>query len=235
MRQSLAKIAFLALTFAEFAAAGNTGGIFGPVVNGGHQSIQYRNAYDPDNHNFNQRLHYQRATSDDVMVRGLVQTKKTPQSTNDLDFFQAELFWQLEDVTPRWQQGFRFDARVGAENRPHQIGINWMHDVTLSPTLLARFLMLGSKQLGSHAQSGVTFQARSSLNYQLTDDWVLSFEVFSNLGTTGKFNGLSNQTQQVGPAIIGNLGKWQLFAGVLSGVTSSSPNNSFRFWLTKQF
>lgn len=235
MKQSLAYIAFLALAFSKLAVASNTGGVFGPLVNEGHRSIQYRNAYDPDNHNFTQRLHYQQATTADFMVRGIVQTKKTPESNFDLDFFQAELFWQLDDLTPSWQQGFRFDARVGVENRPHQIGINWMHDVTLSPTLLARFLMLGSKQIGSQAQSGVTFEARGSLNYQMTDDWVLSFEVFGNLGTTGKFNGLANRTQQVGPAIIGNLGKWQLFAGVLSGVTSSSPDTSFRFWLTKQF
>lgn len=89
--------------------------------------------------------------------------------------------------------------------------------------------MLGSKQIGSEAQSGVTFQARGSLNCPMIDDWILRFEIFSRLGTTGKFNGLSNQTQRVGPAIVGNLRKWQEFASDLRGVTDNSPDSNFRF------
>ena len=228
-------IVIFALLLCSSAQASNTGGVFGPAVNDGHRSIQYRNAYDPDNHNFTQRLHYQQATSDKLMYRGIVQTRKTADSINDFDFFQAELFWQFDDVTPNWQQGLRFDVRLRSENRPDQIGLNWMHDVNLSPTLLARFLVLTSAEFGSNARSGINLQARGSLNYAMSQNWTMSLELFSNLGTTGRFNGLSNQSQQIGPAVIGNIGKWQLFTGILLGATSASPDESFRFWLTRSF
>jgi len=231
-------IASLVPIFFVSAYGSNTGGVFGPGVKEGHQSIQYRSAYDPDNHNFAQRLHYQQSTSENLMFRGIIQSRKVYQPDSDIefDFFQAELFWQLEDVSTNWQQGLRFDARVRSDNRPHQIGLNWMHDFSLSPRVLARFLLLSSTEIGSNARSGINLQSRSSLNYRMNDSWTLSLEMFNNLGTTGNFNGLSNQNHQIGPALTGNLGDgWQIFAGVLAGVTDTTPDQSYRFWLTKSF
>ena len=57
---TLAALLFLAFVMPS-ALAQNTGAVFSPVVTEGHQSMQYRAAYDPDSHVFAQRLHYQRA------------------------------------------------------------------------------------------------------------------------------------------------------------------------------
>ena len=96
------------LLFAVPAAGQNTGGVFGPVVNDGHRSAQYRAAYDFDTYGLAQRVHYQQAINGDLMWRVLVQARKTADSRVDTDFVQGELFWQLPDPNPRWQHAVRF-------------------------------------------------------------------------------------------------------------------------------
>ena len=66
------------------AAAQNTGGVFPPSVDEGHKSAQYRAAYNADNDNFNQRLHYQQAINGDFMWRIIGQTRETASSDFDL-------------------------------------------------------------------------------------------------------------------------------------------------------
>ena len=71
------RIIFISICLSLFvttsAFAQNTGGIFGPVVNEGHSSLQYRATVDPNNSagdtGFAQRLHYQRAINTDFMWR----------------------------------------------------------------------------------------------------------------------------------------------------------------------
>lgn len=49
------------LLFSPFAFCQNTGGVFGPVVNEDHSSIQYRATYDPDSEGLAQRVHFQQS------------------------------------------------------------------------------------------------------------------------------------------------------------------------------
>ncbi|MEL7104098.1 MAG: hypothetical protein AAGL97_16220, partial [Pseudomonadota bacterium] len=109
MRYALMATAFVVST--PTALAQNTGGIFPPIVNEGHKSAQYRVAYNPDTEGLSQRVHYQQAINGDVMWRGLVSARKTDDSDVDVDFIQAELFWELSDDDDDWKTGFRFDAR----------------------------------------------------------------------------------------------------------------------------
>lgn len=214
----------------------STAGTFGPVVNGGHRSIQYRNAYDPDNHSFSQRLHYQQSVNDDIMWRGVIQTRKTIDSDNDFDFFQGEVFWQLADISENWKHGVRFDARFRSDGRSNQLGLNWTNQFAISPDFSARVLLLSSFEYGSQSRSGVVLQSRGHIAYKVDPDWTLSLELFNNYGSTANFNGVSNQVHQIGPALAGKIGDgWQVFAGFLAGVTSASPDESYRFWMTKSF
>lgn len=85
----------------------------------GHKSAQYRIAINPDNAlgetGFAQRLHYQQSLNGDMMWRVIGQTKKTSDSDFDLDFLQAELFWELSDDNDQHKTGLRFDARLRDE------------------------------------------------------------------------------------------------------------------------
>jgi hypothetical protein len=82
------RIAFLGLLLAATptALAQNTGGIFSPIVNEGHKSVQYRVTYDPDTDGISQRVHYQQAINGNLMWRGLVSARKSNESDVDFDF-----------------------------------------------------------------------------------------------------------------------------------------------------
>jgi len=116
-------LGFLILFFSSVtAAAQNTGGVFPPSVDEGHKSLQYRSAYNLENDNFAQRLHYQQAINGDFMWRIVGQTRETESSDFDFDFLQAELFWELSPEDTDYRHGVRFDARLRDDNRPHQVG-----------------------------------------------------------------------------------------------------------------
>jgi len=101
------------LSLSNVAFAQNTGGVFGPTVNQGHKSLQYRGAINPDNNfgetGFAQRLHYQQAINGDFMWRIL------------------GLFWELSGNDDKHKTGLRFDARLRGDNRAEQLGLNWMN------------------------------------------------------------------------------------------------------------
>lgn len=221
-----------ALSFAQ-----NTGGVFGPAVNEGHRSFQYRSAYDPSGPGgdsaFAQRFHYQQAIDGDFMWRVVGQTRKTVDSNTDFDYVQAELFWQL-DQTDDYLSGVRFDARVRDSNRPNQIGFNWMHQYNLSDDWTARLLLLTTLQFGDNAADGVLLQTRFSVGKNLSFGQV-GVELFNSWGSTEKIGSLNDQNHSIGPYISRALGEngWSLFAGALFGATKRAPDTEFRLWITK--
>ena len=79
------------------ASWGNTAGVFPPVVNEGHRSMQYRITIDPDSGAWGTRLHYQQSLDDSVMLRGIIHGSKNALGHSTFDFAQAELFWDLGD------------------------------------------------------------------------------------------------------------------------------------------
>mgnify|MGYP001826381749 FL=1 len=212
----------------------NTGGVFGPVVNEGHRSWQYRIAYDHDAHADAQRLHYQHAVNDDLMWRLVVQRREMADGDHEHDFVQGELFWQLPDVRNNWQQGVRFDLRASDGDRPHVFGMNWMNDLHLGERWMARFLVLTSMLFGENRDSGVILQTRASLNYRASANLNLALSMFNVYGFVDDMPDFEEQRHQIGPTLTANLGRgWAVRAGYLAGVNRSTPDDTFRLWLTK--
>ncbi len=235
LRKSRLLSVVLVLIFTQQSHASNVGGVFGPGVRAGDQSLQYRGAYDPDNNDFVQRLHYQQSLNDNVRLRGVLQARKTENSDVDFDFFQGELQWQLEG-SDTWQHAVRVDARIRDQGRVGSVGVNWANQFKLSPRLDARAIVLGLVEIGDAARSGVFLQTRASVSHKLNDRLRLSAELFSDYGSSSDFKSFDEQTHQVGPALSGKIENgWSFFSGVLLGANSASPDTSLRFWLTKTF
>ena len=217
------------------AHASNTGGVFGPVVNPEHQLWQYRVAYDDESHALAQRIHFEASSSNHLLWRGLVQSRKTDQGTTRFDFVQGELFWQLGDLGAQWQHGLRFDLRLRDGDRPDQFGLNWMHQFALNEHWQARLLALTTRQFGSNARSGIGVQTRASLTRRINSQHSLALSIFSDYGTTVDWRSGSDQVHQVGPTwSLRTPGGWQLLLGYLGGITAATPDHNVRLWLTKR-
>ena len=214
------------------AAANNTGGVFGPTVNEGHRSAQFRTAYD-DDHRLANRLHYQSALDDDFMWRIVGQLRKSNDRTTDFDYLQGELFWQLPDAGEGWRQGLRFDLRYRNDDRPHQLGLNWMHEWDIAADWSTRFLLLTTAQFGDNDRAGLGLQARGSVTRRLPQRQSLSMSWFSDYGTTADTRSGSEQVHQLGPTYEFNAtARWRVLIGALYGVTDATPDYTYRVWLT---
>lgn len=210
--------------------ASNTGGVFGPVVNEGHRSMQYR-AAEADGDLFAQRLHVQAASSDNLMWRVVAQNREA-----DFDYLQGELFWQLSNLQDRWSHGLRIDLRYRDADRPHQLGLNWMHEVRWSDRWSARGLLLTTVQFGSERRSGVGVQLRGSVTRKMQADQSLSLSWFSDYGTTAQWRSGRRQLHELGPTYQVKLGQdWSLLGGALFGLTDAASDTTFRIWLTRSF
>ena len=216
------------------SAAQNMGGVFGPVVDEGHRSIQYRNAYDLDSHGFAQRLHYQHALTGDSMLRIKIQAHKTPASRTDTDFVQGELFWQLADISDRWQHGLRFDVRVRTEGRPVTLGLNWTNQLEFGDRWQARFLVMTGIDVGEGAAGDVLLQTRASVYRAASDRLRLGVELYSAYGALDEIPSFDAQRHQAGPALVARIGAgWQLYSGVLFGLSGAAADTQARIRLTR--
>ena len=217
-------------------AAQGTGGVFGPVVNDGHRSLQYRLAYEFDSHLLAHRFDYQRALNGDLMLRGIVQTRETAASGADPDFFQGELFWQLPDVSRRWQHGLRFDVRIRTEGRPATLGVHWTNQFEFGSGWRARFVVLTTTDVGDGARSGVALQTRAGLSRAAGERLRLGIEMYSAYGAIDAVPSLDAQRHQVGPTLEARLGKdWRVYSGVLFGVTNATASAEARLRLGRTF
>ncbi len=218
------------------AAAQNTGGVFGPVVNDGHSSAQYRITYNPDTEGFAQRAHYQQALNDDLMWRVIGQTRKTTDSDFDFDYVQAELFWQLTDNDQAWQSGVRFDVRLRDDDRPGLLGAHWSNQFALAENWRARAVVLSSIDFGDNAADGLFVQTRGQIERGLENGNALGFEVYSAYGAVDNIRDFDDQNHQVGPYGVVKLNDdWAVLGQVLLGVTDAAADEELRLWLMRRF
>jgi hypothetical protein len=132
------------LTTPTVAFAQNTGGVFPPSFGPDHKSAQYRVALNTETDRFAQRLHFQQSLDERRVWRVVGQTRETSSSDFDFDYIQAELFWEIGKLDSKYRTGLRFDARLRDDNRPGQIGINWMHQWQLEDGWRARLVGLSA-------------------------------------------------------------------------------------------
>lgn len=225
-----------ALLLVTPAMAQNTGGVFGPVVNEGHSSFEYRATFDPDSNAFAQRIHYQEALNDDFMWRAVIGSRKTEDSDFDFDFFQAELFWELSDDDDDWKRGLRFDLRFTDEDRPHVFGINWANEYHFNEDWSGRFITLTAVEFGDNTRGGIFFQTRASLMRRVNADLSLGLELYSVYGSTDDFLGASDQTHQLGPVASFSVSEnLRVYTNVLFGLNENSEDPQLRLWFTRAF
>jgi len=221
------------------AWAQNTGGVFPPTVNQGHESLQLRVAVNPDRDDdvrHASRLHYQKAVNGDLMWRIVGQIRNTAENDVDFDFLQGEVFYELSDNDDRHQHGFRFDARLRPDSRAEQLGLNFINQFDLGEGWRLRALALTAVELGSTARDGVNLQSRFQISRRLQDKKTIGVELFNNYGNTGSIGSLRSQSHTIGPFFATPLANnVSLFLGPLFGLTQSSPDVEARLWLTRSF
>lgn len=218
------------------ASAQLTSGISGPEVSEGKRAAGYRAAYDPDSNGLAQRVHVDYALNGRMLVRGVIHARKTDAETVDFDYAQAELRWQMTPDGARWASGLRFDARLRDDDRPGQVSLHWLNQFRLSDTLTARFTAIGTVQTGSNRQSGTFLQTRGDLGWAIAPDIDVGAELYNSFGRTSDILPLSEQSHQIGPfADLPLTDSLSLRTSALFGVTSGSPDATFRVFLTQDF
>lgn len=234
MQKTIRSLAAVAALLPATLWAQNTGAVFGPVVNDGHESAQYRATYDVDSHGLAQRFHYQRSLSGDLMWRVIGQLRKNAESDTDEDFLQAELFWQLTPDGNPWQRGLRFDVRYRSEGRPAQVGFNWTNQYSFNAKWSSRGLLLTTVQFGEGATDGLFLQSRASLQYKIDASRATGLEMYSSYSRLDDIPSYEQQGHQLGPYLSQKLTPhYSLYAGALFRLNKSSPDSQLRFWITK--
>lgn len=217
-------------------AAQNTGGVYGPVVTEGHRALEYRSALDPDSDSFAHRIHYQRSLDDSRMWRVVAQSRHPDGGSARFDYLQAELFWQLADISEDWQTGLRFDVLVRDGDRPGLFSFNWTNDLRINERLSARFLAMIQKELGENASDSLILQTRARLRYVIDGESGAGIEMFNAYGPLAELSGFDNQSHQLGPFYDMRLAEgWQLFGSALLGASDASPDLDLRLWVTYSF
>lgn len=239
MRTSTATGLALASVFFVSASpvdADNTSGVFGPTVDEGHRSVQYRAGWDADSYRFAQRIHYQQAIDGDLRWRVIAQTRKTLDRDFDLDYVRGELLWQLSDIREGWRHALRFDARIRSEGRPALVAINWANEFDMGDRWRARFIAITSAELGDGRSRGLDFETRASMSYRWRPGISLGAELFSEYGRIDDIPSVSRQSHQAGPTMSFSVGEgWQVYGGTLFGLTDATPDTQLRFWTSRRF
>lgn len=232
------RVAILGLLLAAtpMAFAQNTSGVFSPVVNEGHKSAQYRVTYNPDTDGFSQRVHYQQAINGNLMWRAIVSARKTSESNVDLDFVQAELFWEWSDDDDLWKRGLRFDARIRDDDRPGLIGVHWTNQFPITGNWNGRFVALSALDIGDDARDGIFLQTRGNVFTKLEMGQTLGLELFNAYGSTDDIRDFDDQNHQIGPfASFPVTEQWSLFTSALIGLTDASADTELRLRITRGF
>lgn len=225
------------------AKAGNTGGVFGPTVSAGDQSLEYRYADADDTPSAAggpvHRLHYQHAFNDRYRGR-IVGQAQDQHGELDFDQLRLELQWQFQDAKvstsregrwSRWDSALRADLVKRDGGRPGDINLNWTNQWQLSPRWQLRGLLLTTRQIGDTRAPGLQIGSRFSLGYTYQRDHSVVLESFNSHGPLNELGIADTQLQQAGPALSG---RWQHLGYKLSylrGLNGTTPDDTLALWL----
>ncbi len=232
----------ICIFFNNSANAQATTNVYSSVISSALQGIEYRAAFVPEDGNiasrFRHRLHYQRLFKENLRWRTVIQGSDTINGNLDLDFFQAELLWQIRNSSVHsWDSALRFDARISLDNvNPDRIGVNWSNQFNLSDRWQARAIFLTAKDLGDGKRSGVLIRTWTQLRYRLQSGSTFAIEMFNSYGRTHSFGPFQRQKHQIGPLYSGRFNNGINYnLGILFGVSDAATNIDLRFFLSKSF
>ena len=220
------------------AQAGNTGGVFGPVISAQDRSIQYRYAQNSteldSNEDFTHRLHYQNALDQSTRLRVVGQFREGEDGHN-FDQLRLEGQWQFRDSRQqpnRWDSALRLDVVKRRGNLPTDLGINWTNQWALSETVKLTAVLLSARQFGDSRLAGLQISSRFSLAYRYHGSHTLALESFNNHGPLNHLQLAGHRPQQIGPALSGRWQKLGYKLGYLRGTTSVAPDDTLALWFT---
>ena len=226
---------FVAAT-TPIAMAQNTSGVFGPVIDADDHGWEYRGTYNPDDGDYNQRLHYQRAINGDLRWRVVGQLRSTDDSDFDPDYVRGELVWQVTPDGQKYQSGFRFEGRYRFEDRPGDVTAHWTNQWKHIDNWTLRAILGATQQIGNDPADGILIQTRASATTSVGDGPKLGIEWFGEYGSTSDWLGLDEQEHQIGPVAVWDLGgDWSLYTGALFGATDATADTNLRFRIGKEY
>ncbi len=222
------------LAFGAFAQ--NTAGVFGPVIDENERGFEYRATYDADSEELNQRVHYQQAINGEMRWRVVAQVRETEDSDFDADYVRGELVWQVTPDDQKYQTGFRFEGRYRFDDRPGDVTVHWTNQWKHIDNWTLRFIVGATQQIGNDPADGILIQTRAGGYTDLEAGPRVGFELFSEYGSTSDWLPLDEQEHSAGPfAVFGLDEDWNLYAGVLLGLTDPTPDQQFRFRIGRDF
>lgn len=215
---------------------------YSSVVNPEQQGLEYRAAFTPEEGNrpsrFRERIHYQRPFKEHFRWRGIIQGSDTINGELELEWFQAELQWQIRNTSSHgWDSALRFDARISKDGiNPDRFGLNWSNQFSLGGPWQARAILLTTRDIGSRARSGVLIRTWTQLRYRLENGANIALEMFNSYGRTPSFGVFDKQKHQIGPAFTGRFRNGLSYnVGMLFGVSKAASDLDLRVFLSKSF
>lgn len=232
----------ICIFFNNSANAQATTNVYSSVVNPDLKGIEYRAAFVPEDENitsrFRHRLHYQRPFHENLRWRTVIQGSDTINGDLNLDFFQAELLWQIRNSTVHgWDSALRFDTRISRDGvNPDRIGVNWSNQFNLNDRWQARAIFLTAKDLGDHKRRGVLIRTWTQFRYRLQSGSTFALEMFNSYGRTHSFGSSERQKHQIGPLYSGRFNNGINYnLGILFGLSDAATDMDLRFFLSKTF
>lgn len=225
-----------ALAMAFDASAQNTAGVFGPVINEDDRGFEYRATYDPDSEDLRQRFHYQQAINGAVRWRVIGQVRKTADSDFDADYVRGEVVWQVTPDGQKYQTGFRVDARYRFDERPGDVTVHWTNQWKHIDDWTLRFIVSTTRQFSNNPADGLLIQTRAGGYTSLSAGPRVGLEVFSQYGSTSDWRSFDDQSHQTGPFAVFSLNDdWNLYTGILFGLTDATSDQELRFRIGRDF
>ncbi len=236
----------LAAILAGFTApafAQTTAGVFGPNISAGDRSAQFRAGLTPSEGSgearWEARLHYQRAFSDNLRARIVVQGSDIETGSFESNFLQAELQWQFKqaDKTSPWASALRFDARlVEQDDGASRLGVNWTNQWNPAGNWQFNNVVLVAKEVGDEARSGVLLEVRNGVKYKLKGGAQVGVESFSALGRSDNLGNFSTQNHRLGPVVTGKINaETSYLIGALFSASGGARDTDFRIWVGRRF
>lgn len=222
------------------AAAQNTSGVTGPVVNAGHRAAEYRLAFAPGEGGapdaYAHRFHYEQALDGHRMARLVLQTNDTQGQGAEFSYLQGQFFWELSSDEDAWKRAFRFDARLTGGGGPHELRVSFANQWALTDRLSARLMALAGVEAGDGRKDGITLASRAWLAYDLDPDVTIGVETLNPYGSTSDLSRFGVSNHQAGPFVSAGLGQdWAVAGRVLFGLSDAAPDTDFRFELERRF
>lgn len=220
--------------------AQNTAFVFGPRVDEGDVSFQYRlSAADNDgDFRFQHRYHIQTALNDDLRLRIFQQWNETDSRPFDFSFTQLEAQYQILDQKngDPLTAAFRGELRFQEDDRiADSIGLSFTGDYQFAEDYIIRTNILANVDYGSHSRDGIGFNVRFLLGKKLSSNLSVALEYYNEGNRSSDLGSLNELRHQLGSSLKYKVGDFSLYTGFLYGLSDSASDWDYRTFITYSF